>query len=139
MPQHPFLQALKSIVPPFERVADDASRSSQASASLPELLSLLRRLATAEMRNHLPPDEGLSSMLEDSPQEVSTILRAIKSLVSGYAGDKSRAELLFLAAVLLAIALFVVVIPACEALFGPADDGEDPPLSSSCHSSPAPS
>ena len=139
MPQHPFLQALKSIVPPFERVADDASRSSPASASLPELLSLLRRLATAEMRNHLPPDEGLSSMLEDSPQEVSTILRAIKSLVSGYAGDKSRAELLFLAAVLLAIALFVVVIPACEALFGPADDGEDPPLSSSCHSSPAPS
>ena len=139
MPQHPFLQALKSIVPPFERVADDASRSSPASASLPELLSLLRRLATAEMRNHLPPDEGLSSMLEDSPQEVSTILRAIKSLVSGYAGDKSRAELLFLTAVLLAIALFVVVIPACEALFGPADDGEDPPLSSSCHSSPAPS
>ena len=139
MPQHPFLQALKSIVPPFERVADDASRSSPASASLPELLSLLRRLATAEMRNHLPPDEGLSSMLEDSPQEVSTILQAIKSLVSGYAGDKSRAELLFLAAVLLAIALFVVVIPACEALFGPADDGEDPPLSSSCHSSPAPS
>jgi len=130
--QHPFLQALASIVPPFERAAaaaDDASRLPQASSSPPEeLLSLLlRKLA-----------QGLSSMLVDRRRDASMMMREIKSRVFDHVGDKSRAELLFLAAVLLAIALFVVIIPACEAIFGLADDdgGEDhPPLSSSSSSS----
>ena len=77
------------------------------------------------------------------------MLNAIKLRVSDYAREKSRAELLFLTAVLLAIALFVIILPACEALFGLSDDddgeGEEedhpPPLSShssSCHSSSSP-
>jgi hypothetical protein len=80
-------------------------------------------------------------VLADRRRDASTILRAIMHHASDYARDKSRAELLFLTAVLLAITLFVIIIPACEALFGPSDDdgGEEedhvPPLSS--HSSPS--
>ncbi len=165
---HPFLQALASIVPPFERaVADDASRSSSSSSSpssplLPEeLLSLVRRLIAPALRmiDHLllpassSSDVGLLSsspfMLEDHyyRPRASMMLNAIKLRASDHARDKSRAELLFLTAVLLAIALFVIILPACEALFGQSDDDDDgeeeegdhppPPssYSSSCHSS----
>lgn len=143
---HPFLQALASIVPPFERaVADDNAWSPPSSSSLPELLSpLLRKLAQIMRRRRLLP-EGLSSsaLVVDRRRDASTILRAIRHRASDYARDKSRAELLFLAAVLLAIALFVIIIPACEALFGPSDDDDDggeeedhvPPLSSHSSSS----
>ncbi|KAL7526305.1 hypothetical protein ACHAWF_001722 [Thalassiosira exigua] len=91
-----FLSALKTLVVPKRVVVPDEP---------PRLSPALARL------------DELAARVKDAVPE--PIARAVASHVEG----KSEAELLFLAAVVLAVTLFVVVLPACEYLL--LNDGEE--------------
>ena len=62
--------------------------------------------------------EHIISPLQDIIPIQSTVITYMKELVH----DKSQSELLFLTAIVLAVLLFVVILPAYEALFGTYDD-----------------
>ena len=62
--------------------------------------------------------EHIISPLKDRIPIQSTIITYMKEFVH----DKSQSELLFLTAIVLAVLLFVIILPAYEALFGTYDD-----------------
>lgn len=105
------LQALKSIASgrAAKRVVEKPLSSSYSAAAL----DLFRDLASSVQ--HYIPD-------------------TIKSAVAACLGDKSQSEQIFLTSILLAVLLFVIILPAYETLFGcdGSDDKEDG-LSGSLH------
>mmetsp|Transcript_28440 Transcript_28440/g.51865 ORF Transcript_28440/g.51865 Transcript_28440/m.51865 type:complete len:252 (-) Transcript_28440:648-1403(-) len=94
------LQALKSIAT-GGRVG---SRSSVAAVVEAEDMSFFQDIASSI--HHYIPD-------------------SIKSSLASFLGGKSQSELIFLSSILLAILLFVIILPACETLFGDYDDRND--------------
>lgn len=90
---------------------------------MPRFLQALKSLATGR--------PATVNAAEAAPPFVSASFRKLalhvpdraKRCLAYYLGDKSHAELVFLAAVLLTVLLFVVVVPACETLLG--DDEKD--------------
>lgn len=105
------LQALKSIV--SGRAAERAVEKPLSSSYSVTALDLFRDLASSVQ--HYVPD-------------------TIKSSVAACFGDKSQSEQIFLTSILLAVLLFVIILPAYETLFGcdGSDDKEDG-LSGSLH------
>jgi hypothetical protein len=125
---HPIRQALESIVPPFERIINESpqllSQESSTSSSLPTtlLMAMLLDQLMSPLRRIMPVTALTLLYEEYSPYEiVSLLLHSTKLSIieSTYIKDKSSAEVLFYIAILLAILLFLIVIPICEAvLFG---------------------
>lgn len=141
-----FLSALKffqkDAVPPPPTNYDAAlAHYENALATLQELVVAPVRHALEEgvvpkLRQSIPDLDSIKQRIPDSirlpdnvlaeyvPQEVrSTIERRaedLERLAREFVADKSHSELIFLASVLLAFVLFVVVLPAYEALFGTA-------------------
>ncbi|KAL9178856.1 hypothetical protein ACHAXT_003987 [Thalassiosira profunda] len=66
-----------------------------------------------------PPPSSLAAALAALRDHTPKVLRVA---FEEFLRDKSPAEILFLVAILLSVALFVVIVPACEALFGYDDD-----------------
>lgn len=76
------------------------------------LVSLARRVVPTTSLTQLHDEEV-------TPREIfSLLLQSIRLSIESYVEYKSRAELHFLIAVLLAIFLFVFVLPICDALIG---------------------
>jgi len=142
-----FLSALKFLqkdAPPPPPTHYDAALAhyENALATLQELVVAPVRHALEEgvvpklLRQSIPDLDDIKQRIPDSirlpdnvlgqyvPQEVrSTIERRaedLERLAGEFVADKSHSELIFLASVLLAFVLFVVVLPAYEALFGTA-------------------
>lgn len=129
---HPIRQALKSIVPPFERIINESPQllSQKSSSSLPTtlLMAMLLDQLMSPLRRIMPMTALTLLYDEYSPHEITSLLiHSIKlSIVeSTYIKDKSSAEVLFYIAILLAILLFLIVIPICEALLFGTDSTID--------------
>jgi hypothetical protein len=125
---HPIRQALESIVPPFERIINESpqllSQESSSSSSLPTtlLMAMLLDQLMSPLRRIMPVTALTLLYEEYSPYEIVSLLihsTKLSIIESTYIKDKSSAEVLFYIAILLAILLFLIVIPICEAvLFG---------------------
>lgn len=131
---HPIRQALESIVPPFERVINESpqllSQESSSSSSLPTtlLMAMLLDQLMSPLRRIMPVTALTLLYEEYSPYEiVSLLLHSTKLSIieSKYIKDKSSAEVLFYIAILLAILLFLIVIPICEVLLFGTDSTID--------------
>ena len=132
MLMHPIRQALESIVPPFERIINESPQllSQESSSSLPTslLMAMLLDQLMSPLRKIMPMTALTLLYDEYTPHEiVSLLIHSIKlSIVeSTYITDKSSAEVLFYLAIVLAILLFLIVIPICEALLFGTDSTID--------------
>jgi hypothetical protein len=132
MLMHPIRQALESIVPPFERIINESPQilSQESSSSLPTslLMAMLLDQLMSPLRRIMPMTALTLLYDEYTPHEiVSLLIHSIKlSIVeSTYITDKSSAEVLFYLAIVLAILLFLIVIPICEALLFGTDSTID--------------
>jgi hypothetical protein len=126
MLMHPIRQALESIVPPFERIINESPQllsqeSSSSSSSLPPtlLMAMLLDQLMSPLRRIMPVTALTLLYEEYSPHEIVSLLihsTKLSIIESTYIKDKSSAEVLFYIAILLAILLFLIVIPICEVL-----------------------
>lgn len=94
---------------------------------MPRLLQALESVLRKDNAIVEPPPTLLQRLLDGDAlallRELASSLqlrmpRQIKSLAAGFAEGKSQSELIFLASMALAVVLFVVILPAYEALFG---------------------
>jgi hypothetical protein len=131
---NPIRQALESIVPPFERIINESpqllSQESSSTPSLPTtlLMAMLLDQLMSPLRRIMPVTALTLLYEEYSPYEiVSLLLHSTKLSIieSKYIKDKSSAEVLFYIAILLAILLFLIVIPICEVLLFGTDSTID--------------
>ena len=82
---------------------------------MPRLLRALQFLRPKAVPPPPPSSSSISAFLAALREHTPKVLRAA---FEEFLRDKSSAEVLFLLAILLSVALFTVILPLCEALFG---------------------
>jgi hypothetical protein len=101
---------------------------------MPRFLQALRSLATGRLVvvpviDDAPPSSAYSAavaLLQDLASSLQAYVNdRAKRCVFHYLGDKSQSERIFLASVLLTVVLFVVIVPAYEALLGGSDNEKE--------------
>lgn len=93
---------------------------------MPRFLDALRSSIQPEPITLEPIPQSYSTMATTLQHFLNSIQshlpHDIKSTISEFAKDKSQSELVFLLSIVLAVLLFVVILPLCETLFGDDDD-----------------